>query len=43
MVKTKGHRKPKTLAGYRSLLDTLVVPRWGDVPLKRINYEQYSA
>jgi integrase len=35
-------RKPKTLAGYRSLLDTLVLPRWGDVPLKRINFEQYS-
>lgn len=40
--RTKGHRKPKTLAGYRSLLDTLVLPRWGSVPLKRINYEQYS-
>jgi integrase len=39
---TKGHRKPKTLAGYRSLLDTLALPRWGDVPLKRIDYEAYS-
>jgi integrase len=40
--KTKGHRKPKTLAGYRSLMDTLVLPRWGDVPLKKIDYEAYS-
>jgi integrase len=40
---TKNHRKPKTVAGYRSLLDTIVLPRWGEVPLKRINYETYSA
>lgn len=40
--RTKGHRQPKTLAGYRSLMDTIVLPRWGDVPLKKINYEGYS-
>jgi integrase len=40
--KTKQHRKPKTIAGYRSLLDTIVLPQWGSVPLKRINYEAYS-
>lgn len=39
---TKSHRKPKTLAGYRSLLDTIVLPRWGAVSLKSITYEQYS-
>jgi integrase len=39
---TKQHRKPKTIAGYRSLLDTIVLPKWEDVPLKRINYEAYS-
>jgi integrase len=39
---TKSHRKPKTIAGYRSLLDTLVLPQWGDVPLKRIDYQGYS-
>lgn len=39
---TKSHRKPKTLAGYRSLLDTIVLARWGDVQLKRIDYEAYS-
>jgi integrase len=41
-ITTNGHRKPKTLAGYRSLMDTIVLPRWGDVPLKTINYEGYS-
>jgi integrase len=39
---TKAHKQPKTIAGYRSLLDTIVLPRWGDVPLKRIDYESYS-
>lgn len=39
---TKNHRKPKTLAGYQSLLDTIVLPKWGDVALKEITYEQYS-
>ncbi|MDT5366023.1 MAG: hypothetical protein QOC62_454 [Mycobacterium sp.] len=42
-IKTKSHRKPKTLAGYRSLMDTVVLPRWGDVALKKIDYEGYSA
>ena len=39
---TKQHRKPKTVAGYRSLLDTVVLPKWESVQLKRINYESYS-
>lgn len=39
---TKQHRKPKTVAGYRSLLDTLVLPRWENVALKRIDYKAYS-
>ncbi len=39
---TKQHRKPKTVAGYRSLLDTVVLPTWADVSLKRIDYESYS-
>lgn len=38
---TKQHRQPKTIAGYRSLLDTLVLPRWGDVQLKKIDYGSY--
>lgn len=38
---TKAHRKPSTLAGYRGLLETVVYPRWKDVPLKQITYEDY--
>jgi integrase len=30
---TKAARKPKTVAGYESLLETVILPRWGDVPL----------
>ncbi|WP_052956907.1 tyrosine-type recombinase/integrase [Mycolicibacter heraklionensis] len=40
--KTKSHRKPKTLAGYRGLLDTLVLPRWESVPLKDVDYRELS-
>ena len=32
------HLKPKTLAGYRSLLSTCVLPRWGTVRLGRITF-----
>lgn len=39
---TKAHRKPKTVAGYRSILDTLVLAKWGEVPLKQIDYQAYS-
>jgi hypothetical protein len=39
---TKGHRKPKTVVGYRSILDTLVLPKWGEVPLKQIDYQADS-
>ena len=42
LSKQGAQRKPKTLAGYRSLMDTIVLPQWGNVPLKRIDYEQYS-
>ena len=27
---------------YRSILDTLVLPQWGEVPLKQIDYQAYS-
>jgi integrase len=30
------HLKPKTLASYRSLLDTQVLPTWGKVPLTKV-------
>jgi hypothetical protein len=33
------HLKPKTVAGYESLLRTRVLPRWGDVPLGRVSFE----
>lgn len=31
--------KPKTMTGYRSLLDCWLLPRWGDARLSRITYE----
>lgn len=37
--KTKATRAPKTVAGYRSLLDTVVLPRWEDVALRDISFE----
>ncbi len=36
---TKATRAPKTVAGYRSLLDTLVLPRWESVPLRDVSFE----
>ncbi len=36
---TKKLRKPKTVGGYRSLLDTLVLPRWKAIPLRDIEFE----
>jgi integrase len=36
---TKQGRAPKTAAGYRSLLDTQVLPHWKAVPLKDIHFE----
>jgi integrase len=41
--KQGAQRKPKTMAGYRSILDTLVLPQWGDTPLKEITYGGLSA
>jgi len=42
-TKQGAQRKPKTMAGYRSILDTLVLPRWGDAPMKEITYGGLSA
>lgn len=39
-ITTKAHRAPKTQAGYRSLLDTVVLPRWKDAALKDIRFDQ---
>ncbi|ORA38714.1 tyrosine-type recombinase/integrase [Mycobacterium aquaticum] len=37
-IEGKSARAPKTVAGYRSLLDTLILPRWGDVKLSGITH-----
>ena len=38
-IQTKATRAPKTVAGYRSLLDVVVLPRWGDVPLRDMTFD----
>ena len=38
-ISTKATRSPKTVAGYRSLLDTVVLPRWQDVPLRDVRFD----
>jgi integrase len=43
VTKRGAQRKPKTLAGYRSILDTLVLPRWGETPMKAITYGELSS
>jgi integrase len=42
-TKQGARRKPKTLAGYRSILDTLVLPRWADSAMKEITYGDLTA
>jgi integrase len=37
------HLKPKTLAGYRSLLDTQVLPRWRDARLAGVQHAEVVA
>jgi integrase len=36
---TKATRAPKTVAGYRSILDTIVLPRWRDISLRDVRYD----
>jgi integrase len=38
-IQTKATRAPKTVAGYRSVLDTLILPRWGDVALRDMSFD----
>ncbi|MGE5696839.1 MAG: tyrosine-type recombinase/integrase [Candidatus Sericytochromatia bacterium] len=38
-LSTKATRAPKTVAGYRSLLDTVVLSRWKDVPLRDVRFD----
>ena len=40
--KTKATRAAKTVAGYRSLLDTVVLPRWSETALRDIAFEDYQ-
>lgn len=42
-TKQGAQRKPKTIAGYRGILDTLVLPRWGDTPVKEITFADLTA
>ncbi|MGW0454729.1 tyrosine-type recombinase/integrase [Gordonia sputi] len=37
-IDAKAARKPKTVAGYRSLLDTCVLPTWRDTPLAGVDF-----
>ncbi len=39
IVATKVTRSAKTVAGYRSLLDTVILPRWKDTPLRDIRFD----
>lgn len=41
-LSTKATRSAKTVAGYRSLLDTVVLPRWNDVPLRDVRFMTYK-
>lgn len=36
---TKATKAPKTVAGYRSLLDTVVLPQWEAVPLRDMRFD----
>jgi integrase len=38
-IATKATRSPKTVAGYRSILDTIVLQRWRDAPLRDVRYD----
>jgi site-specific recombinase XerC len=38
-ISTKTNRSPKTVAGYRSILDVTVLQRWKDVPLRDVRYD----
>ena len=38
-LETKAHRSAKTVAGYNSLLDTIVLPRWRDIPMRDVRYD----
>jgi integrase len=37
-AKEAARRAPKTVGGYQSLLETLILPKWEDVPLRDIDH-----
>jgi integrase len=39
-ISTKATRAPKTVAGYQSLLDTVVLPRWETAALRDIHFDE---
>ncbi|BBY92290.1 hypothetical protein MGALJ_19590 [Mycobacterium gallinarum] len=39
-TKESANRAPKTIAGYRGLLDVTILPKWKDVPLRDIDHEK---
>ena len=39
-LSTKATLSAKTVAGYRSLLDTVVLPRWKEVPLRDVSFDE---
>lgn len=41
--KSSRNLKPKTVAGYRGLLDVVVLPKWGDVRLREIDHAGIQA
>lgn len=41
--KSARNLKPKTVAGYRGLLDVVVLPKWGDVRLRDIDHAAIQA
>jgi hypothetical protein len=38
-LSTEVKRSAKTVAGYRSLLDRVLMPRWKDLPLPDIRFD----
>jgi integrase len=38
-ISTKAARAPKTVAGYRSLLETVILPRWENVALREVSFD----
>ncbi|UMB71771.1 tyrosine-type recombinase/integrase [Mycobacterium paraterrae] len=36
---TKAQRAPKTVAGYREVLDNVILPKWGPEPLSDVTHE----